>query len=150
MTIYDDDERLFVELRAAVQAAAEVPSQFVEAGKLAFAWRTVDAELAQLSYDSATSGIMAGTRADQATLRALTFVARDLTIEVEVATEALLGQVVPPKAGEVMVASRNSCGDTAPIDEVGWFVIRPVPAGMFRLHVRTADGESVVTQWTTL
>jgi hypothetical protein len=145
-----DDERLFVELRDAVRAAAQVPPRFIEAGKAAFVWRTVDAELAELSYDSATSGAIPGIRADQATLRALTYVARQFTIEVEVASEALLGQVVPPRAGEVEVYDRNGCCHTAPIDEVGWFVVRPVPLEMFRLHVHTANGESVVTQWTTL
>jgi hypothetical protein len=57
---------------------------------------------------------------------------------------------VPPRAGEVEVYDRHGCCHTAPIDEVGWFVVRPVPHEMFRLHVHTDDGESVVTQWTTL
>jgi len=148
----DDDERLLAELGKAVRAAAEVPARFVEAGKAAFAWRTVDAELAELSHDSAAlvGPALAGTRAEHATLRALTFVASELTVEVEVTADALLGQVVPPAAGEVEVHGRSGPAGSVPIDEVGWFVVRPVPARMVRLHVRTADGRSVLTQWVTL
>ena len=32
--------------------AEAVPPEFVEAGKNAFAWHNIDAELAQLTYDS--------------------------------------------------------------------------------------------------
>lgn len=146
-----EDERLLAELGDAVRAAAQVPERFVAAGKAAFAWRTVDAELAELGYDSATTTETApvGVRAEQAALRALSFVARELTIEVEVTADALLGQVVPPTPGEVQLQGAGGVAGTAQVDEVGWFSL-PVPSGMFRLQVRTTDGRSVVTQWTTL
>jgi hypothetical protein len=35
------------------------------------------------------------------------------------------------------------------VDEVGWFLIRPRPQGMVQLHLRTASGLSVLTEWTT-
>lgn len=147
-----DDERLFNELGDALRSAAAVPPRFVEAGRAAFTWRTVDAELAELSYDSATEGAaLAGTRADPAALRALTFAAAGLTIEVEVTADALQGQVVPPQAGEIELRPRDgSAGATTGVDEVGWFAFSPVPAGLFRLHLRTADGRTVVTAWAHL
>jgi hypothetical protein len=151
MSVNGDDDRMLAELGEAVRAAAEVPARFIAAGKAAFAWRTVDAELAALRYDSALAGpVLAGTRAEDATLRALTFVASQLTVEVEVTAEALLGQVVPPAAGEVEIHGRNGPVGTVSIDEVGWFVVRPVPARMVRLHIHTADGRSALTQWVTL
>jgi hypothetical protein len=147
-----DDERLLTELGEALQAAREVPPRFVEAGKAAFTWREVDAELAELGFDSADepAGALAGTRADPAALRAMTFVAGAVTIEVEVTAAALQGQVVPPQAGEIELRGRDGSATAVPVDEVGWFVFAPPPAGLFRLHLRTADGTRVLTTWTTL
>ena len=48
-----DDDELLVALRQAVRERQAVPPEFVEAARNAFAWRNFDAELAQLSYDSA-------------------------------------------------------------------------------------------------
>jgi len=47
-----DDERLLAALSEALKASQAVPSWFVETGKNAFAWHNIDAELAQLTYDS--------------------------------------------------------------------------------------------------
>lgn len=146
---WDDDERLLAELGDALRSADEVPRRFVDAGKAAYTWRSVDAELAALTFDSATSELATTTRAEPATLRALTFAAADLTIEVEVTSDALLGQVVPPQAGEVTLELRDGTTYTAPIDEVGWFALRPLPAATFRLQVATEAGE-VRTDWVTL
>jgi hypothetical protein len=85
------------------------------------------------------------TRDEPAVLRALTFVSGELAIELEVTPDALVGQVVPPSAGEIELAGRP---DRVPVDETGWFVIRPVPSGRVRLHLRTEDGRSVRTEWT--
>jgi len=48
---WNDDEKLIEALREAFASADDVPAAFVEAGKAAFAWRTIDAELAALTYD---------------------------------------------------------------------------------------------------
>lgn len=148
---WNDDEQLYTELGQAVRAAQAVPGRFVEAGKAAFAWRTVDAELAELSYDSATAadGPLVGTRAEPAALRSLTFVASGVTIEVELTDDALLGQVVPAQSGSVELRGKDGTVSTVPVDDVGWFVVRPLPTGLFRLLVRTADGRSVLTEWAT-
>ena len=47
-----DDEQLLAALRAAMKARQGVPDRFVEMGKNAYAWHNIDAELAQLTYDS--------------------------------------------------------------------------------------------------
>jgi len=143
------DDDILAELAEARRAASDVPGRILEIGRAAFAWRTVDAELVALSHDSAASPT-AGTRAEQAAVRALTFVARDLTIEVEVTDDALQGQVVPPQPGEIELRDRTGAVATAPVDEVGWFVIARVPRGMFRLHLHTASGATVVTEWITI
>ena len=47
-----DDEQLLAALGEAVKAREAVPEWFVETGKNAYAWHNIDAELAQLTYDS--------------------------------------------------------------------------------------------------
>jgi hypothetical protein len=151
-TNWDSDEELLADLAEALRAEREVPPRFVELGKAAFAWHNVDVELAALSYDSATAGtsVLAGTRADQAGPRAMTFTAGELTIELEVTADALLGQVVPPRPGAIEVQHKDGRTSATGVDEVGWFAIRPRPAGLFRLRLTTSDGGTVLTEWTTL
>ncbi|HEY1001148.1 MAG TPA: hypothetical protein VGD83_16040, partial [Streptosporangiaceae bacterium] len=95
-----DDEQLLTALGEAIKARDAVPSWFVQTGKNAYAWHNVDAELAQLTYDSRTDADeMAVARSETATIRALTFTSAHLSIELEVADGSLFGQVVPPQAG---------------------------------------------------
>jgi hypothetical protein len=47
-----DDEELLAALREALAERQAVPPEFVEAAKNAFAWHNIDAELAELTYDS--------------------------------------------------------------------------------------------------
>jgi hypothetical protein len=143
-----DDDELLARLAEAQVAAASVPRDFIEAGKAAYAWRTIDAELAELVYDSALeaqSGVI--VRAEEAHLRSFTFTSSAVTIEIEVTDRALLGQLVPLQAGEVEVVTSAGSTQVELIDEVGCFTIRPVPAGSFRLHCRTATGLFVSTGW---
>ncbi len=150
-TNWDSDEALVAELGAALRAEREVPARFVEIGKAAFAWHSVDAELAELTFDSSTdSGALAGVRSEPAAARAMTFSANRLTIELEVAEDALLGQIVPAQAGVLEVQRRDGTTNAVSVDEVGWFMIRPRPVGLFRLRVRAADGDEIRTQWTDL
>lgn len=144
-----DNEQLLMELHEALRTAAEVPAGFVDAGKAAFAWRTVDAELAALTDQFSADEALSGTRAERAGVRALSFHASGISIELEVTSDALLGQLVPPRSGQIEVQVQDGTGPTASADETGWFVIRPVPTKMFRLRVRTA-ADNVVTEWVTL
>ena len=132
-----DDDELLARLAEAQQAAESVPREFIEAGKAAYAWRTIDAELAELVYDSAMEEVqLAGQiRAEQAHLRALTFTTSDLTLEIEVTAEAMLGQLVPPEAGEVEVITRAGKAQQEPIDDVGGFTIREIGRASCRERV---------------
>ena len=47
-----DDEQLLAALREAVRDRQAVPPWFVEMATNAYAWHNIDAELAQLTYDS--------------------------------------------------------------------------------------------------
>ncbi|PZG51546.1 hypothetical protein C1I98_08215 [Spongiactinospora gelatinilytica] len=150
------DEELLARLGAALNAVDSVPRDFVEAAKTAFAWRNIDAELAEfaeLAYDSEFGGenALALTRAaDSASLRALTFVSRELTIEIEVTEDTLIGQLVPPQPGRIHLRAESGAVCETTIDEVGFFAIGAKPAERFRLHCRTATGIAVSTGWITL
>jgi hypothetical protein len=145
-----DDERLLTELAAAVRAAEQVPDAVRRAGQAAFGWRTVDAELAELAYDSADppAGPRPVTRADRAELRALTFAADGVTLEVEITRGGLQGQVVPPQSGRIDLELRDGATEAVGVDEVGWFSCETSPHGLFRLRLHTGSGRDVCTVWT--
>jgi hypothetical protein len=146
-----DDEQLLALLKEALQDSQAVPSDFIEAGKNAYAWHGVDDELAQLSYDSERDrDAVAGVRSEAASIRALTFTSPTLTIELEVGENALLGQLVPTGEGTIDVQTRAGDVATVSVDEVGCFPISPIPPSPFRLRCQTAGGPSVVTGWITL
>lgn len=144
------DDEMFAILKEALGEAEPVPPAFIAAGKAAYAWRTIDLELAALTYDSAGVAEMssAGTRAESAALRWLTFTCQEMTIELEVTDDALVGQITPAEAGEsVAVRVGLSESASATTDELGFFVVRPVPAEPFRLLIRTSGGRAVLTGW---
>jgi hypothetical protein len=146
-----DDEELLSALRQALAARRAVPPEFVEAGKNAFAWHNIDAELAQLTYDSTHAPqLEAATRAESASIRALTFTSARITLELEVTENSLLGQVVPAQAATIDVEAHDSPDTQIASDEIGCFAIQPIPSGPFRLHCRAAGGVNVITGWITL
>ena len=145
-----DDEQLLGALGEAIRSRQAVPSWFVTTGKNAYAWHNIDAELAQLTYDSyADTEQPAFVRSETASIRALTFTSAHLSLELEVGEESLLGQVMPPQAGTLETYTRTGLA-TLPVDESGYFAVEPIPAGSFRLRFHTSGGADVVTGWITL
>ena len=146
-----DDERLLAALKEALEADEAVPPEFIELGKNAYAWHNIDAELAQLTYDSSREP-QAGLslRAEAASIRALTFTSAHLTIELEVSEDSVLGQVIPAQPGVVEIQGREGTTAAIEADDVGCFLIRPIPDSPFRLRFRTADGSDILTGSITL
>jgi hypothetical protein len=151
-----DDDRLLAAIGDAVRAARDVPASFTEAGRAAYTWHGIDAELAALTFDSATEQVAAlAIRAEEASPRFLSFAAADLTIELEIGPDTITGQIVPPQPGHADACPVSGPALTAEIDEIGCFVIRPLPASPFRLHCHTdpghgSSGISALTTWITL
>ena len=146
-----DDEELLTTLHQALRSREAVPADFVDAGKQAFAWRNIDAELAELTYDSLTSAeYELSMRAEAASIRALTFTSARLTIELEIVGDFLLGQVVPAQPAAITAQTKAGRGMTLDADDIGRFSLQPIPAGLFRLHCRTATGIETLTGWMTL
>jgi hypothetical protein len=142
-----DDERLLAELGEAVREAADVPPGLLAAGAAAFAWRTVDAELAALVSQPVTVFRAPHEPDGPLVPRALTFRSGTSTITVELSESALLGQIVPAGPDAIEVRGRDGSVTAVPVDEVGFFALRPPPAGLFRLRLRPASGPAVVTEW---
>jgi hypothetical protein len=150
---WKDDDPLLAALREALRTERNVPAEFTAMGKATFAWRGIDAELATLTYDSALEGAEAGSaglRSESPSLRYLTFTSAELTLEIEVTQDALLGQLVPPGPGQVEARTLDGDVVTADIGQVGDFSIRPVPRGSFRLYCHTTNSTNVLTSWLML
>ena len=129
-----------------------VPPAVLSAARAAFEWRTVDAELAELTYDSwVDDRELVGVRSSGGR-RQLTFEAPGLTVEVEVADGAapgLVGQLVPAHGGTVEL--RHGGGVlTLAVDDLGRFAVSHLPAGPLSLRC-TADAASPVeTEWVAV
>lgn len=149
MLVSWDDDQLLAALGDAVRARQAVPDAFVEMGKGAYAWHHIDAELAQLTYDSRTDRI-AAVRSETASVRALSFASAHLSMELEVTEDCLLGQVIPPRAGTLEAQTGTGARTRTTVDEIGCFAVDPIPASPFRLRFRAADGTDVLTGWVTL
>jgi hypothetical protein len=144
-----DDEELLAALGEAMRARQAVPECFVETGKNTYAWHDIDAELAQLTYDSLVDRErVAAVRSEAASIRALTFTSARSSLELEVAENSLLGRIIPP--GLALEVQATAGVTSSPADEIGFFVVEPIPDSPFRLRCRTDDGADVLTGWITL
>ncbi|MGH9279625.1 MAG: hypothetical protein ACRD12_16180 [Acidimicrobiales bacterium] len=145
-----DDVALLEELREA--GRLDVPSaESIAAAKSSFVWRTLDAELAELVYDSVLEeSALAVVRSSQPP-QLLTFEAPALTIEIEAATSGtrrrLVGQLVPPQPGRIEV--RHSGGTvTVDADEMGRFTADDLTPGPVSLRYYSAGTSvGVTTDW---
>src|SRR6185312_13710517 len=142
----DEHERWWRELDEALREPGSVPPAVVEAAYGAYTWRTLEAELAELTFDSRTGDpALARSRSQPGGPRTLTFSSGSLTIELEVGSSGVLGQLVPPQPAEVSVRTEDGDLSVHAADELGCFTVEPVPATPFQLRVR-AD-RIVSTGW---
>jgi hypothetical protein len=143
----EDDDLLAGELGSLLRRSNPMPASITASARSAFAWRTVDAELAVLRADSmleATAGVRGGTD------RQLTFEAAGMSVEVDVLDggRRIVGQVVPPQPGSVDLEGPHT-RSAAAADDYGQFAL-DVWNGPARLRFSGVDGRSVVTDWVTL
>lgn len=137
-----------------------VPPELAEQVRRSFCWRTLDAELAELSFDSLVDREPAlAVRSDgdrTAEPRLLGFGAvvdgQDLSIDVEINSAAggstLVGQLWPAGATSIQVQTGTGEVGTVPTDELGRFFVEPVPQGPVRLRVEHG-GRVVQTTWVS-
>ncbi|MGE5291374.1 MAG: hypothetical protein ACM3ML_30075 [Micromonosporaceae bacterium] len=158
-----DDTELERELRRIAARLEPVPPALLQAAFDAFAWRTVDTELAELVFDSLLDQDEDALVRSAGEERLLSFETGDLIIEVEVtgtgSSRRLMGQFVPPRQASIDI--RHVGGDTTSVDtdELGRFTVPAVPAGLISIRYGTAGeaGEAgasgahtVVTDWVSI
>ena len=158
---HDRSEDLLDVLRDVLRSTDAVPPEVVAAAKESFTWRTIDAELAALSYDSLLAGELSGTRG-HVDARTLSFEFGQVTVEVEVEVEVedgdggcrLVGQVAPrvPESVEVHQVDTSEVKVAQP-DQFGRFTFDGIESGAVRLLLRfaPADGPAMLlTEWVTI
>jgi hypothetical protein len=149
---FEHDDELAAELADALRDTSDLTERIAARGKAVFTWRTIDEELlmAELTFDSAHELQPSSTRADTDIGRVLVFAADLRSVEVEVLSDRLAGQFVPPSSGRVDVeGDRGVVVATADVDDLGFFLIEPVPGGVVRLRCTTAT-TGLVTDWVRL
>ncbi|SRR6266516_1957949 len=133
----EEDERLLLELRAVVNHADPVPRAVIDAAIASFTWRTIDAELARIVFDSAVDHEALAVVRGGAEPRLLTFEAPGLSVDVEVAPAGprrrMVGQLIPPQRARIEV--RHADGTlTVDADQLGRFHAAEVSAGLVSLR----------------
>jgi hypothetical protein len=149
----DEGELLLVELQSLMKRLDPVPETVDEAARAAFTWRTIDAELAELTRDSLLEEAPAGVRGAEGA-RMLSFEAATLSVELEVADlgqqgRRLVGQLVPPGPAEIVVDHAGGRVEAA-ADELGRFVVDGLRPGPARVRCRVSGGAEIETEWTQL
>ncbi|WNM32023.1 hypothetical protein RKE30_17195 [Streptomyces sp. Li-HN-5-11] len=139
-----DAELLEEELRRAAAVLDPVPDDLRQLALDAYALHDLDARIAELTFDSLADAAPVRGAADVP--RMLTFRAGELTVDVEVTGEGLLGQVLPPQPARVEVLSGPRPGARLTADDLGRFAGGAPPRGPFALRLR-AGAEVVVTEW---
>jgi hypothetical protein len=152
----DRDDVLVDELRRVAELADPVPARVLDAARGSFAWRTIDAELAALAFDSATESRSEALVRSAGEGRFLTFESPVLAVEVEVtpvdSERRLVGQLVPPQRAAIEI--RHAGGVLAvEADELGRFSADGVASGPVALVCRVegeAGPSTVVTDWLVI
>jgi hypothetical protein len=158
MSNFDEpaERQLLAQVRALLDDTDPVPEFLLDAARETYTWRTIDAELAELTGDSLLEG--AAVRASRAP-RLLTFTAEAATLVVE-ATEQirgatvhlrLLGQILTPRPADIEIRhGEGTLSVTA--DEFGRFRAEAVPSGPISFACRFGGAlkPQLVTSWVTI
>ncbi|MEV0170544.1 hypothetical protein AB0I00_05380 [Streptomyces sp. NPDC050803] len=139
-----DCELLEEELRRAAGILDPVPPELCRIAVEAFALHDLDARIAELTFDSVVDAIPVRGATDVP--RMLTFRAGEVTVDVEVTGQSLMGQVLPPQPVRIEVLGGPQSAAELTADAMGRFTTDAPPVGPFALRLR-AGGEVVVTEW---
>lgn len=145
-----DEGELLARLRHGLGESDPVPSDVTDFSKAAFSWRTIDAELAELEFDSVDEDIPAGVRSS-ATARMVSFQAGQwmLDVEYDEATGRLMGQISPETSYTIELHTSGAFF-SAESDDRGRFEADDVVAGPVSLVLRMAGGQVIKTVWVIL
>ena len=143
-----DDDALMQLLAEAEADRDQVTDQARTAARAAFAWRTIDEELMELTFDSSLGEALAVRDAATDT-RVVGFRGSAATLELERDGDALVGQVVPGRSCRLTLITRAGEMAATDADESGFFSLALVGQAPWRLRVEV-DGQTESTGWLTL
>jgi hypothetical protein len=145
-----EDEKLLATLRKGLADSDAVPSDVVEFAKAAFTWRDIDAELAELDFDSADEDVPSGVRSST-TLRMISFQAGQWMIDIEYdeAAGRLIGATSPPARYTVELHT-SGASFTTESDDMGRFTAQSIARGPLGMVLRFTRGQVVKTLWVVL
>ncbi|MGV9499979.1 hypothetical protein [Streptomyces sp. NPDC003642] len=139
-----DDGLLEEELRRAAAVLDPVPPELQQLAVDAYALHDLDARVAELAFDSLVDALP--VRGAPAAPRMLTFRAGEVTVDVEVTEDGLMGQVLPPQPARIEVLGGPRPGSPLTADDLGRFTADTPLSGPFALRLRTG-ADVVVTEW---
>ena len=150
MNVNDEDRALVAALGRAIAEQEATPAVIREMGYAAFSWRAIDEELADLIFDSQSLADVAASavRGEEARVWAMTYGTGNVTLELEVHADEVVGQVIPADFGELVYLPATGTPQVVDVDDLGCFAIRPLPTASFRLRVGTV--RPVSTPWIDL
>lgn len=147
-----DDDELERDLKSAAQLLDPIPPRLLRDAMDIFGWRTIDAELAELVFDSADTHAAELVRGSGQP-RLLTFQASDLSIELELTgggpERRIAGRLVPARHADVEIRY-GVLQRTVTTDELGRFSVTLPGSGPVSLRCRPAGSTAswqVVTDW---
>ena len=151
-----NDTELEEQLRRAAARFEPVPADLMRTAVGAYTWRTIDADLAELVFDSAVDEDDAALVRGPQQARLLSFRSNGLILDIEVTAtgseRGLLGQLMPPRRAAIQIRHRNDV-TTVDADELGRFSAGSLRAGPICLRC-SADPLSgprrVVTDWVSI
>jgi hypothetical protein len=142
------DAALLERLRASSTTfGASVPNRIHQGALAAFAWRSVDEELAALLSDSADSDRLVGARATMTGMRLLEFVTSAGQISIGLSdTGVITGTLVGYSGENTRLVSAAGQHVDLVVDEFGEFLCDQTPPGPVRIEVGIGP-KRVVTDW---
>ena len=145
-----EDEEILATLRRALDESDLAPSDVSEFAKAAFRWREIDAELAQLDFDSVDEDVPSGVRSS-ATARMLSFQTGRWVLDVEYdeVSRRLIGQIEPETPYRIDLHSAGTFF-TVESDEQGRFEAEGILTGPLSMVLRFVGGPVIKTQWVVL
>jgi hypothetical protein len=148
-TLYrcDDGRPLLDDLSYAVGEAAP-PDAVTRFGHRA-CWCIVDQNFEDFPGSAPSSERVTGLRSGPEDARVLVFTASPLSLELEVISGRVVGQIFPPGPGEIQVEASDGATFGVEADEAGFFNLPGLPSGPVRLRCDTANGR-LVTDWVRL
>ncbi len=152
----DLDDELEADLRRLAADREPVPAELHRAAVDAFSWRDIDAEIAELVYDSLLDADAASLVRGPADQRMVSFAVGGMTIDLEVTStgpgRTVMGQIVPPQPATVEIRHPQDTV-TVEADDLGRFRSGPLPPGPASLRLRPPPGEAgpaIISDWVAL